>query len=170
MILFFLNIHIYIYVFKYISYLTLGISQAGAAHLAQVQSRMARWSPTRGSPHPLTHTCGEKPPRTPWAPTRRGASWQKDLGDRRAPFPRCGAPTPVPCLIPARKNRAGSRGSRWPCLSREGGPGHLPRSLQPQPFCGSESLGLLPMPSSSSPFQQDRVSWQEVPSASLSSV
>lgn len=54
--IFFKYTYIYICVFKYISYLTLGISQAGAAHLAQVQSHMARRSPTRGSPHPLTHT------------------------------------------------------------------------------------------------------------------
>lgn len=76
----FLNIHIY--VFKYISYLTVVISQTGAAHLILIWIHTARQSSVWGLPRLLTPIHGEKPPLMLWAPTMRGASRQRCLRDR----------------------------------------------------------------------------------------
>lgn len=74
------NVHIY--VFKYISHLTVVIGQTEAAHLTLIRIHTARQSWAWGLPRLLTHIHGEKPPLVLWAPAMRGVSWQRRLRDR----------------------------------------------------------------------------------------
>lgn len=100
----FICFNIHISVFKYISYLTVGICQTGAAHRTQIWSHF----PAQGPPHHLTHTYTGEP-----STHTAGTHWVRNIMAKGLRG-RHRAPTPVLCFISACKNieqAAGTLGS-----------------------------------------------------------